>query len=272
MNRWLAVLLVAMVAFSVALVVIAGGWAWQRYGRPEPLHTTGRPATPTHADGPPALSTPATAITQASDGYFVVSLDQAGAIDYTDPGDGAWAVMPMANEAHKCIHGDAIWALVTKFYEHQSSPFGASDDAWMVHGICTETDLHSATVDGFFWGLVYTGGARLVRVGYMLNGADTVATDAAGSGTLAGGGGAGSLIHLGGKNHRVVALGLTSAGAISASDFATTLGGFLTMGSTDIYSFVAFGRTNNTNANTVTGGMRSRQWGSRLLRDGLSNA
>ena len=52
MNRWLAGLLVALVIFSAAIVVVAGGWAWQRYGRPEPLHTTGGPATPTDAAGP----------------------------------------------------------------------------------------------------------------------------------------------------------------------------------------------------------------------------
>ncbi|MFQ5341518.1 MAG: hypothetical protein ACE5F6_08215, partial [Anaerolineae bacterium] len=52
MNRWLAGLLVALVVFSAAIVVVAGGWAWQHYGRPEPLYTTGGPATPTDAAGP----------------------------------------------------------------------------------------------------------------------------------------------------------------------------------------------------------------------------
>ncbi|MFQ5594235.1 MAG: hypothetical protein ACE5HA_08805, partial [Anaerolineae bacterium] len=56
MNRWLAVLLVAMVAFSAAIVMIAGGWAWQRYGRPEVMQTSGEPATPTEAAVPAGVS------------------------------------------------------------------------------------------------------------------------------------------------------------------------------------------------------------------------
>lgn len=67
MNRWLEVALIALVAVSAAVVVIAGGWAWQRSGR-EWLHTAGGPATPADTavpaeiargqPAPPATPTP----------------------------------------------------------------------------------------------------------------------------------------------------------------------------------------------------------------------
>ena len=196
-------------------------------------------------------------ITQAADGEFTAILKASpGAIDFSDPGDGAFIAWP-AKDIFGCdvvgsTQEQPMYAV--KAFDG-SVIFGNTDDAWVACGISDLADLNAAAT-GLGHGMKYAAATRYVRRIQLAAGVDST-TDSAALAAMRGY--RGTAYALGGG------LGLT-AGHSTAVDAAGAYlglvvgsGGVVSTGSTSMHFWLCFHRTANT-ATQVTGAFTPRYY------------